>query len=419
MDASLLLASLFFALLAASCSAPKRVENARAQLEEQYRALPDYEALPVRALTWRQAHAMLLEHNAEYAQAQLALAEARRQEQAVYRNLIPSIHFGYYYSRALFHNQGGWGDNGGQMDVNVIFNLPDLLSLPVEKYTRSLATYKAEQDCRQKQRELEAKLYLLFLEEAREHKASDSADAAWEPQEAAREKRRQAQDQRQRERWGKVCALLGNYQARWRLAADSLPPADVGDYREKVSAPGELTQVAMALELEASRLRKMGVALRYWPSTQVNFYSPSLFNMSGGNMGGFMEGVEDVRINLNLYQELDTRLEGWQEYQSSKEAHRLLQEQLALKMYEWREKMRLVMESWSEYREWRQAVESYMAFRRSQGEQSPADMLRLHQEMIKLDQELRDQETKNAERIGALIQEYGLPPSPPSSGSWH
>lgn len=40
-----------------------------------------------------------------------------------------------------------------------------------------------------------------------------------------------------------------------------------------------------------------------------------------------------------------------------------------------------------------------------------ARLLQLHDDSRKLRGELREQESKNAERIGALIQEYGfLPP---------
>ncbi len=131
--------------------------------------------------------------------------------------------------------------------------------------------------------------------------------------------------------------------------------------------------------------------------------------MSGGNMSGFAQGMKDVRVSLNLYTELDTRLETWQEYQSAKESHELLVNQLKIKMYAWREKMRLVMESWAQYEEWRGAMEEYISFRRRQGAQDAEGLLDMHRESLKIQQELREQERKNAERVGALIQEYGLP----------
>lgn len=397
-------------LIATSYSATKRVAKARGQLMEQYRKMPDYESLPERALSWREAVAMMMKRNIEYAQARLALDEALRQERAVYRELIPPVNLGYYYNRALFQKQQEWG-SGGQFDINVIFNLPDLMRLPVEKYTRSLAVYKAEQDCKQKRLELESKLYLHFLEEAREDDERLTEEGTWEPEPASRPRRREERNLRERERWGKLCELLNNHEARWKPVGETLPPVKVEDYQQKVVEPGEITQVMMALELEASRLRKKGVALRYWPGTQINFYSPTLFNMSGGNMGGFTKGVKDVRVSLNLYTELDTRLDAWQEYQSAKESHELLVKQLKLKMYAWREKMRLVMESWAQYEEWSSAMEEYISFRRRQGAQDAEGILGMHRESLKIQQELREQEGKNAERIGALIQEYGLPES--------
>ncbi len=405
---SRVIVGLVLALMTTSCSVTRQVGKAREQLMEQYRKMPDYESLPERALSWREAVAMMMKRNTEYAQTRLALDEARRQERAVYRNLIPSVNLGYYYNRALFQKRQEWG-SGGQFDLNIIFNLPDLMRLPIEKYTRALAVYKAEQDCEQKRLELESKLYLHFLEEAWEDDERQAEEGVWEPGSVSRPKRREEQNLRERERWGKLCELLNNHAARWKPMGETLPPVKVEDYREKAGEPGKVTQVMMALELEASRLRKKGVALRYWPGTQINFYSPTLFNMSGGNMSGFAQGMKDVRVSLNLYTELDTRLETWQEYQSAKESHELLVNQLKIKMYAWREKMRLVMESWAQYEEWRGAMEEYISFRRRQGAQDAEGLLDMHRESLKIQQELREQERKNAERVGALIQEYGLP----------
>lgn len=394
------------ALLACSCSVSKRIHKARAKVMTQYRALPAPEALPLRVLPWQVAVQMMLENNLEYLQARQALEEARQQERNVFRSIIPSAHLGYYYNRALFRRPELW-QNSGQFDMNIIFNLPELMQLPVDKYARALAVFKAEKDCEMKRRELTARLYMLYMEAALEQAESAAESGVWEQEGLART--REERSIAQRERQSKLCGLLGNYDARWTPETGGMPRVRVQDYRHRVKEPDELTQVMMALELEASRLRKLGVALRYWPNTQVNFYSPTLFNMSSGNMTGFTEGVKDVRMSLNLYLPVDTRLDAWQEYRNAGAQHELLLRQLRQKMHEWRENMRLVMESWQKYEDWRDANAAYIQFRRSQGAQDPESMMRLHRESLTLQHEMREQQRKNAERICSLIQEYGLP----------
>ena len=389
-----------------ACTVSKRVEKAQAEVMRQYRALPAVEALPVRVLPWQVAVQMMLEGNVEYRQAQMELAEARRQESSVFRSIIPSAYMGYYYNRALHSRPGE--RNYGSFDTNIIFNLPELMHLPVDKYTRALAVFKAEKNCEMKRRELTAKLYQLYMETALERAERETEQGQWEPEEGERKRRQEERRLVQRERLSKLCELLGNYDARWQPETGGMPRVRVQDYRSRVKEPGELTQVMMALELEASRLRKLGVALRYWPNTQVNFYSPTLFNMSGGNMGGFTDGIKDVRMSLNLYQSLDTRLDTWQEYLNAKEQHEQMLRRLRQNMHDWRENMRLVMESWEKYEDWRAANEAYIRFRRSQGAQDPEGVVRLHRESLSLQQEIREQERKNLERICALIQEYGL-----------
>ena len=396
-------------LLLSSCSVSKRVGMAQAEVMRQFHALAAAETLPTRVLPWQVAVQMMLENNVEYLQACQTLEDARRQERAVFRSLIPSAHLGYYYSRALLHRPGDLNAaNYGGFDANIIFNLPELMHLPVEKYARALAVFKAEKDCEMKRRELTAKLYMIYLQSALERAERQAELSEWSDAET---RKRQQEEHRlaQRERLGELCKLLGNYDARWQPETDGMPRVRMQHFRTRVKEPSRLSQVMMALELEASRLRKLGIALRYWPNTQVNFYSPTLFSMSGGNMGGFTDGVKDVRMSLNLYLPIDTRLDTWQEYQNAKDQHELLLRQLRQRMYDWRENMRLVMESWEKYESWREANEAYIRFRRHQGAQDPDGVMQLHRESLNLQREIRDQERKNIERICALIQEYGLP----------
>ena len=92
-----------------------------------------------------------------------------------------------------------------------------------------------------------------------------------------------------------------------------MPKVSWRDYREKAKVPDALTQTQMALALETARLQKLGVVVRYMPTARMNFYSLSLFSVSGGTTEGFLSGETDVRMNLNTYFQLDTRMEIWSE----------------------------------------------------------------------------------------------------------
>ena len=88
------------------------------------------------------------------------------------------------------------------------------------------------------------------------------------------------------------------------------------------------------IQMEVARLQKLGVVVRYMPTARVNFYSPSLFSVSGGTTDGFLSGETDVRMNLNAYFQLDTRMEIWSEWAMAKENYHLVQQEQEAKNIE-------------------------------------------------------------------------------------
>lgn len=395
--------------LGSSCSVDKMLDESRTELTRTYDELPPFETLPVRVLSWQQAWATVEKNNLDMQQAVQSVKDAKKKQDSVFRNLIPQVNMGYYYSMALFGNDEETSAPDGRFDINIIFSIPELINLPIEYYTAALATFKAEQNLEQKRRELVSRLYKLFREEEIQVASDGADDDLWQdaPETSAHNLRKQRELQ-QRERWLQICAFLNNYDARWRLHSGSIPRISPEDYKEKMKRPGDVSVTLAAMELEASRLRKLGVALDYWPSLHVSFYSPTLFNMSGGNMGGFMK-VDDVRLDMNSYFSLDTRLTTWNEYQDAKVQHKLLEQQLRQRMYEHREKIALLIRSWKEYGDWKQAMKEYITFRRMQGATDPESARKMHAESIAIRKNILDQDKKNLERECALIQEYGLP----------
>ena len=390
-----------------ACSVEQRISDARSILMEDYQKIPDWDTLPRKQLRWEKA-LELLENNVEIQRSQSAINEARRQRNRVYTDFIPLVDIGHYYSGALIKGDSP-SPSYESFDVNIIFSLPSLMHLPVDHYTRSLALYKTEQDALRKRRELVAKLWQYFREDdiARRKIRTDNASPA--AMESDREHHRREQELQQREREQKLCALLNDYSTRWQPVVHSLPRIQWHDFRKKANTPDELTQISMALSLEAARLQKLGVAVRYLPDFHVNFYSPSLFSTTGGASGGFMSGDTDVRINLNTYLQLDTRLETWSAWATAKENYHLVQQELSHNMHEYRNKMKLLLDSWKTYDDWRISTQDYIRFRRSQSFCTPEELSKLYAEDLELQKELLDQEGRNVERECALIQEYGLP----------
>ncbi len=396
------------AVLLSACSVTEQVGDAQAELMESYRQMPDWESLPVRSLSWERAVALLEAQNLEMQRARQSVKEAQNRRDRVYRQFIPLVDIGYYFNTALMKSEGRSYSNYSNFDVNIIFSLPDLMRLPVDHYTRSLALFKAEKDLEQKRRELTAKLWQMFRENGLEQRRRGTEDAATESRLADKELKERERSLQNREKTQQLCALLNDYTARWQPNAATMPQVSWSQYREKARVPDALTQIQMALTLEAAHLQKLGVAVRYLPTARVNFYSPSLFSVSGGSTEGFLSGETDVRMNLNTYLQLDTRMEIWSEWAMAKENYHLVQQELTQRMHEYRNKMQLMLESWKAYDDWKRSTEEYLAFRRRQGVCEAAGIKALYDEDLALQKEMQKQEAKNIERECALIQEYGL-----------
>lgn len=406
MKVLLYLFSLFCYLLFTGCTVEQRVESARLNLLEEYQAITDWEKLPERPLSWQQA-LIMLENNLELRQAQLNILEAEQQRDRVYRDFIPLINIGHYYSAALLQGNNS-AHSSSAFDVNILFNIPAVTRLPIDHYTHSLALFKAEKDLELKRRELTAKLWEIFRKHDLTRREYAVEDSSPEARQADQQLKAEERELEQRDSTRELCALLNNYSARWQPMTGTLPDISWQKYKKLARVPDELTQTMMALTLESARLQKLGVGLQYLPDIHINFYSPSLFTSSGGTTEGFFSGGQDVRMNLNIYQELDTRMEIWSQWAMAKENYKLVQQELTHQMHEYRHKMQLLLDSWKTYERWKLSTQSYMRFRSNQGACEPEAITELHNEEIALQKEILEQEQKNVERECALIQEYGL-----------
>ncbi len=398
------------------CSPAKKIDELNAQFAKDYQQLPRYDSLPTRRLSWKEALSMLERNNIEYRESKRAYDNAKYQIGSTWRSLIPILDSGYFYNAPLKWDKGTPAQHN--FNINIIFNLPSLVTMPVEHYTNALAAIKANVDCQLKQRELEARLWQCF----REHSIMEQEQALYEQSPgqdaAAKQRLRDLYQQKQRALWSRLCVLINDHSARWLPQCAGLPEPSLQHFRQKAKAPDELFISTLSLQAEASRLKKLGIFLQFMPMVYTDVYSPSLFTDTGGNNDGFMRNADDVRISFNTFLRLDTRLERYHDYKDADKAHQLTLEALSQAMMEHREKVLLTLNAWQKYEEWKESVDDYVAFRNRQEISDAEEAIARQQAHLEIEKARLEQRRSNLERECALMQEYGwrsqgdVPPVP-------
>ena len=120
---------------------------------------------------------------------------------------------GYYFNTALMKSEGRSYSDYSNFDVNIIFSLPDLMRLPVDRYTRSLVLFKAEKDLEQKRRELVARLWQTSREAGLEQRKRGTEDASTESRLADRQLKERERALQSREKTQALGARLNDYSA--------------------------------------------------------------------------------------------------------------------------------------------------------------------------------------------------------------
>lgn len=390
------------------------IEDAKGEIVAWQKNIPSYESLPTMSLTWETARKHMLEHNLELQKCRADIKAAEDQVTGTYTSFIPLANLGYFYNKALTSsgNNNYYNSDNFAYNLNIIFNIPALTQWPVDYYTAKLAVFKAEQNLELKQRELISKLYLILHEIALSREKDELARAEnqknGDGSSVDRQDRDVARRAELRAEWLQLALLLNEPGTRWDVRESSLPTFHTDAYAKRKDSLDDLTLTQMAMELELSRLRKLGITLKYWPTARVNFYSPQLFNTTGGSSTGFMGRGQDMRMELNFYLPLDTQLENYRQFRQAKEEHHLLVQALRMQILERREKMTMLVSSCREYEHWKSAMEKTRAFHLRRGEIDAESVLERRAEFYRMENELLGQQKSQREREAALIQEYGL-----------
>lgn len=403
------------AVLGAACSVEEYVGEARDTLADEYKTSPQYAELETQRLTWAEALAFADKNNLEIRKTRNEIKNAERNVKRVFLQLVPLVNLGYYYNEALRGNGENYYSKNYDYNINIIFNIPALTQLPVDYYVAQLALFRAEKNLEIKRREIFSKLYQWAREDDMSKKVylRELAQVYGNDAEAEIAELDRKRELEVHEAWMKISALFSDASKKWEIAPESVPDVRAEDYAQVSTQIDPLVLTLMATELEASRLTKLGIAMNYFPTVHVNFYSPSLFNYSGGTNSGFTGRGDDLRMELDFFLQIDTRLNTWFALQSAKENHVLLEETLRLQMIERREKMALLMRSSREFKRWKNAAKKYDAFLNRRGEVSAEAILEREHASAELEGEIFTQEKSEIERLATLMLEYGNASFPP------
>ena len=349
------------ATVCASCSVDRHMEKKAGELMARMDAVPDWRQLPRKEISWHQALAMMME-----------------------RNIV-------------------------EYNTNILFNMPSLTQIPFDYYSAKAAVYTAEKTLEMKKRELVARLYqqVLSYRNAQISYNNQLSSLPYDDDGVQKKKLDLERERNLNEISQGFAVLLGNMDARWLVKPETMPRLDWGRYRAASRQLDLLVVTMVAMELEASRLQVLNAKLKFFPSVDINFYSPTLFSSTGGTYGGFFAGAGDMKVNMSLREELDTRLTSWFQYKSAKESHELLQREVVMELQRRRIKIAALLESRRRFELWQGVLMKEIAFKESRLSVSGDEYLEQRKDIRKMYADLDNEASKNAEVEAALIMEYG------------
>lgn len=177
-----------------------------------------------------------------------------------------------------------------EYNTNILFNMPSLTQIPFDYYSAKAAVYTAEKTLEMKKRELVARLYqqVLSYRNAQISYNNQLSSLPYDDDGVQKKKLDLERERNLNEISQGFAVLLGNMDARWLVNPETMPRLDWGRYRAASRQLDLLVVTMVAMELEASRLQVLNAKLKFFPSVDINFYSPTLFSSTGGTYGGFL-----------------------------------------------------------------------------------------------------------------------------------
>lgn len=292
----------------------------------------DPEDLPAFELDWDTAVSML-GSNLVMRNAAEEIIKSKVAVKRVFLDLIPQLTVQGIYQQSITSITELTSDNFNA-NINALFAVPGLLRLRLDYYGAMLAVYSARQQYKLAYRDEVINLYTLFRKHQHNRaqyvvESLQSADPTFGR--ADRQELAFVRNQRETALWLGLSAALGNYSNRWMIVSGNVPKHDylstAPDWDDPEEA-GKLFITLEAVELEAARLRELGVKFQYWPQLNMRVYSPSVYLLSGGDRGGFEFDADDIRFEAGVTMKLDTNLKIRDQLRETRRNTELLKQKL-------------------------------------------------------------------------------------------
>lgn len=396
------------AVACTSCSVDKHMERKTVELMDKMAAIPNWDELPRREISWDTAMAVMMEGNLDLKRSEQALRATERSVISVYTQVIPGVNLDWMLTKELSELTRVTAQDV-EYNTNILFNMPSLTQIPFDYYSAKSAVYTARKTLEMKKRELVSRLYrqvLSYQNACVSHK--NRLDAVPYDDDGVQKKLIQDDwEKRVSEISQGFAVLMGNMDAQWLVRPETMPRVDWRKYKSASRHLDLLVVTMVAMELEASRLQVLNAKMKFFPSVDINFYSPTLFSSTGGTYQGFFAGAGAMQVNMSLREELDTRLTSWFQYKTAKENHDLMQKKVVMDLQQRRIKVAALMESRKRFEIWKKVILKEIEFKKSRMALSGKEYLAQRKDIKTMHENLDAEAAKNAEVEAALIMEYG------------
>ncbi|WP_303191850.1 hypothetical protein [uncultured Akkermansia sp.] len=375
---------------------------------KQIEGEPHWEQLPERTISWSAAWKMIEDNNLDLKESKMNLRQAEWAVTSVFTQMIPGVNLDLMMTRDI-NGLSSLSARDVEYHTNILFNMPSLTQVPFDYYSAKASVYASKNMLEMKKRELLSQLYrqVLLYDNAIRSRKNALDSIPYDDDGTQRAKVDRDWEKTRKDMSKAFSLLLGDVDSRWFVNPVTLPRINWAAYRKASRKLDFLVVSIMAMELEASRLNVLDVKMRFFPSMDINFYSPSLFTGSGGTYSGFFAGARDMQVNMSLKEQLDTRLDVWNQYRNARDNHKILEKKIRLRLLDRREKVEALIKSRDEFESWQSYYRKKAEFLKKRLAFSGEEYLQLRKDIQSIYHDLDSEAVKNAEVEAALIMEYG------------
>ena len=309
--------------IAAACRSPQRrvakeVRNLRVEWQTNLIAQAH---LPLRALDWPSAVALLRAKNLKLRQARAEVTNSQEAVRQIFRDLTPTLNLRAGVAKKL-QDISNISFNDVTFSADSFFNLPGLVSFGARLYAARLSQLRAETAYSLTEREQIIELYKLFwaaldsqeqaghitnqLQTAKAFQQVDPVSGQVmltevRIQETARSQELETLQQRAGD-------LFASRDARWVFVTNNLP-----DFRyeanplplDDTNRVAQLQMRLVGIELEGARAILTGIKLRYWPELNIFISGPPIYQRFAGQEK--LWDASQILGSADVFWYLDTR----------------------------------------------------------------------------------------------------------------